>query len=694
MNPTSPRPARALAILAFLLTCVVPMPLLASPDDPLAPFGEVDAAFERAERSLARIENTPAQERNYDNTVRAIDDSWSRLFLDVGYARFLAEVHPDRDVRERAEELKERLSKWFTELMQREALYQAVAEYAKHSSDLPAEEERLLEELLRDFRRAGMALDAEQRARLKEIEFELTDLSQEFARNIRDDETVVLLTLEELAGNPPERIAALERSGPLYVVPTIGSVLFPIARDATVPATRHKLNYAYDRRAGTRNIDILEKVLALRAEKARILGYPTYVHYEVEVKMAESPERVEAFYADLVPKLRRKAEQELAEYTEFARLKSGDPDFELAPWDMAYYGNLLRKERYALDQELVRQYFPMDAVFEAVFRISEDLFGLTISDVSDTADAKGRPLWHPDARLYAVHDRADGQLLGEFYTDLHPRPNKFSHAAQFPLAFRKRWPDGSFTLPVVALVCNFTKPSGDQPALLYHREVVTFFHEFGHCLHSILTEAELSSFAGTQVARDFVEAPSQMLENWIWDAELLSTFARHHETGEPMPRELIDAMIAARNVGAGLNAESQVYLGKMDLAFHNDPEGKIDTSEVSRRIHAETRLVPMIEGTVQHASFGHLMGYQAGYYGYLWSLVYAQDMFEPFRERGVMDAELGARYRRGVLARGGSRDALDLVREFLGREPNSDAFLRHLGLELDATAPRDASAPR
>ncbi len=686
--------ARLLPAVLLSLVCAVPLRASAPEGEANDAFAEVDAAFERAERLLAEIERRPAAERTYDNTVRAIDDAWSRLFLEVGYPRFLADVHPDREVRQRAETLKERLSNWFTELMLREELHRAVAGYAALGEDLPAEEARLLSELLRDFRRAGMALDPESRARLKAIDFELTELSTEFSRNIRDDETIVVLTEAELAGNPPERLAQLERSGPLYLVPTIGSVLFPLARDCDVSATRYKLNFAYDRRAGARNVALLEKILGLRAEKARILGYPTYVHYEVETKMSRTPERVAEFYADLVPKLRRKAEIELAEYTAFAREKTGDPNFELAPWDMAYYGNLLRKERYDLDQELVRQYFPMDAVFEAVFRISEDLFGLTITDVSETAAAKGRPLWHADARLYAVHDRASGELLGEFYTDLHPRPNKYNHAAQFPLVFRKRWADGTLTLPVVALVCNFTKPTGDQPALLYHREVVTFFHEFGHCLHSILTEAELSSFAGTQVARDFVEAPSQMLENWIWDPELLASFARHHATGEPMPRSLIEAMIDARNVGAALNAEYQVYLGKMDLAFHGDPEGKVDTTAVSRAVHGQTRLVGQIEGTLQHASFGHLMGYQAGYYGYLWSLVYAQAMFEPFRLRGVMDPELGQRYRRQVLAKGGTRDALDLVREFLGYEPTSDAFLRHLGLELDSSAPRDASSPR
>lgn len=642
---------------------------------------EVTAAFARADAALAAIAALPDDQRTFENTLDAVDAAIARLFREVRYAGFMKDVHPDPAVRATGQEVATALSNWFNELMLDEDLHRAVVAYAATEPRLEGERARLLDEFLRDFRRAGMELDADERARVAELDRELVEVGQAFRENIASDETLVALTAEELAGVPEDVLASYGRSHDLYLVDMAYPSVLPIFQRCEVPSTRHKVSLAFSRRGGEENVRVLERMIALRHERAQLLGYPTTAHYETEIKMARDPETVMAFYADLIPKLRAKALQDVELYTAAKREHTGDPDAVLNPWDRSYYHSWLQRTKFAVDQREVQQYFPIDAVFDGIFDLTQELFGLRFQEVTAESDERGRPLWHPDVRLFDVFDEASGEKLGEFFTDLHPRPGKFSHAAQFPIALRKVHADGEVELPVVALVCNFTKPTADAPSLLTHDEVETFFHEFGHCIHSILSDVDLAWFAGTQVARDFVEAPSQMLENWIWDADILARFARHHETGEPLPSALLDGLIAAKNLGSGYSAEYQVYLGQMDMAFHMDPDGAVDTTAVSRDVYARACLLPAVEGSLGHASFGHLNGYQAGYYGYLWSLVYAQDMFTPFADGDLLDAELGQRFRRSVLARGGTVDALDLVRDFLGREPNSDAFLVHLGLE-------------
>jgi thimet oligopeptidase len=560
-------------------------------------------------------------------------------------------------------------------------VFHALEEIAARDLSLAGEDARYLERLLRDYRRAGMGLPAEKRARLAEIEEELNDLGIEFSRNIADDESVVLLEPEECAGVPQDHLDSLPRAAGLYVVQLNDASVGPFFSRCEVESTRKKLSIGFSRRGGRKNVDVLEKLIALRAEKAHLLGYPTTAHFETEVKMSKTPDAVRAFYADLVPKLREKALVDFAELQDAKRAHAGDPDAVLHAWDTSFYSDLLLRDKYAVDSEKVREYFPLTQVIDGVFGVTQDLFDLRFVDVTAEAPERGRLIWHADVRLFEVWDVATNEVLGEFYTDLHPRPGKYTHAAQFPLVGRKRWPDGTLTKPLVALVCNFTKPTADKPALLAHREVETFFHEFGHCLHSILTEAEYLEFSGTSVARDFVEAPSQMLENWLWDADVLARFARHYETGEPLPREVLDGMIAAKNLGSGLGTEGQVFLGMLDLAYFSDEDGVVDTTAVRQEVYAQTRLFEPTPGLYGQASFGHLNGYHAGYYGYLWSLVYAQDMFSRFEEAGIMDRDVARAYRQKVLAQGGTADAIELVRDFLGREPNADAFLRHLGLE-------------
>ena len=423
----------------------------------------------------------------------------------------------------------------------------------------------------------------------------------------------------------------------------------------------------------------------MRDEASDLLGYATTADFETETKMSKNAATVAEFYAKLRPVVRRKAEKDWAELLEAKRQDLGDPGAEFYPCDFSYYYEKIKNDKYEVDSQKVQEYLPLENVMQGLFEITQNLYGIEYRELTEFAIERGTPLWHDDVRLFEVWDTSTGVQLGEFYIDLHPRDNKYSHAAQWGLVQHKVWEDGTVQLPVAALVCNFTKPTADKPSLMTHNEAETFFHEFGHCLHTILSTAHFAGFAGTSVERDFVEAPSQMFEEWVWTPETLRLFARHYKTNEPMPDELIEGMIAAKNLQSGIKTEGQIFLGMVDQAYHTDEDGVVDTTQVAYDVHDLTRMYPHTPGTHFQSSFGHLTGYQAGYYGYIWSLVYAQDMFQRFKELGMLNPEAGAYYRDRVLSKGGTEDSLDLVRDYLGREPSMDAFLESLG--LDATPP-------
>jgi thimet oligopeptidase len=323
----------------------------------------------------------------------------------------------------------------------------------------------------------------------------------------------------------------------------------------------------------------------------------------------------------------------------------------------------------------------MESVVKGLFDITSSLYGIEYKDVTANAKSLGLPVWHPDVKLYEVTDKATGEMLGRMYTDLYPREAKYNHAACWGLIPRKVWSDGKVQKPLAALVCNFTKPTAEKPSLLPHDEVETFFHEFGHGLHNMLTQASIGRFSGTGVERDFVEAPSQMMENWVWTPVTLKLFAKHYKSGEPLPEDLLKGMLAARTLGSGLETEHQIYYGLTDQAYHTAPQGVVDTTKVGVDLLGEIELYKGVPETWYQAAFGHLIGYHGAYYGYLWSLVFAQDMYQRFEELGVLSPEAGKYYRTKVLARGGTVDAMDMLKDYLGREPKMDAFLRHLGLD-------------
>jgi len=642
----------------------------------------VQSAIARSNAIVAAMTAVPAAERTFANTVLPLDEVRAELSIAGGRFGFLSNVAADEALRNEAREAEQRLGTHANAIGFREDVFMALTAYVERSevSSLGPVERRYLDHALRDFRRNGFGLAAPQRARVQELKERLIALGLEFRRNIDECTDALWLTREELAGLPESYVARLRarrtEEGTRYRVSLEYPEFYPFLESAELEAPRRALFLLNHNKAAALNLPILEQAIALRDEIAATLGYVSWAHYAIETRMAETPEVVTDFLADLEVRVRRKADVDIADLTASKRAHTGDPGARLEIWDWRYYRQRMLKERYAVDSFAVAEYFPLDATLDGMFALYQRLFAVRFVEVPEPR------VWHPDVRLFEVldapPDASSGEPLGAFYLDLHPRPDKYGHAAAFTLRPGRRLADGTYAGGISAMVANFTKPRPGAPSLLRHSEVNTLFHEFGHILHQILTRSPYARFAGTSVQRDFVEAPSQMLEHWAWDARVLAGFTRHIATGAPLPADLLARMIAAKNVASGLHYLRQLYFARLDLAYHAEGRAK-DTDAIARRLHSITGF-PFPEDTHFQAGFGHLFGYDAGYYGYLWSQVYGDDMAARFAEDPAGDEAAGHRYRTAILEAGGTMDGAALLRAFLGREPGMEPFLREIGL--------------
>ena len=635
---------------------------------------EIESGLGRADEHVARAVAS-ASAPSFDATLQPLEDAAAEVGTAYGRSGFIGQVAVDAPVRDAGTEAEERINKWRVSLVFRDDLYRAVRSFADsdEAKALTGERARLLEHWLRDFRRAGHELSAEDRAELERLRTRLVELEVAFQRNLNEYQDGIDVTREQLAGLPEEYVARLrhgEREG-TFRVSLDYPELNPFLEQAQDRALRQELFSKHWRRAVDANRPLLDEALDIRRRIAALFGVPTWAHFAMEVKMARRPERVRAMYDELLPPVEARIRNELDVMAE--RLRADGHDGPITGWDWRYYDELLRRTEFGVDQNRVSEYFELDPVMEGMFAITGEVLGVEYRQVGESR------AWHEAVRLYEIVDRASGRTVAHFYADLFPRDGKFGHAAAFPLVLGRRGADGEYVTPVSAIVANFTPPSGDRPALLMHSEVETLFHEFGHILHMSLTTAEFPRFAGAETEWDFVEAPSQIMEHWTWDASVLDRFARHHETGEPMPPELLDQMVRARWLNVGVKIGIQAFYGTIDLALHAEPDAP-DLEAALRRSYAVTGM-PYPDGTFMLTGFGHLMGgYDAGYYGYLWAEVIGDDMFGRFAREGVLSPAVGAEYRREILEPGGSRDADDLVRAFLGREPSNEEFLRLRGI--------------
>ncbi len=665
---------------SFLLLAALSSPAAAAPPSAWLDFSLSSAAIAArcreakasVEAKLASIGQT-ADKASFDGAARAFSDALAEFGDSLSAPTFLGEVSTDAGVRQAGRDCDSDTSRFLVDVYGREDLYRALK--AVPAAGLKGEDARLLSETLLDFKRNGLELPKEQREESQALRKHVVELETEFRKELAEEKTTVPFTEAQLAGVPDDFKARLTKEGDRYLVSLDYPDYFPFIENAKDPAARRELETRFSNRGGEANVRRLAEALTLRRDAAKLLGYASHAHYVLEDRMAKRPEAVTLFLRGLRPKLERKARPELAA---LAKLKDADEgaasDHVMRAWDWRYYHNQLLKTKYQVDDQKIKEYFPLDLVTSGMLDVYQKLLGVAFTEVVP-AEA-----WHPDVKLYRIDDRATGKLLGHFYMDLFPREGKYKHAAAFNLVGGRLLPDGTYQRPLAAMVANFEKPTPEKPSLLRHSEVKTYFHEFGHIMHQTLTTAKYRQFSGTSVARDFVEAPSQMLENWVWRPDILARLSGHYrDRTKKLPKELLDRMILAKNVDSGVFYLRQAFFATVDLTYHLEPPA--DTTKTFGRLMEEVMLVPMTPGTHPEASFGHIMGgYDAGYYGYLWSEVFAQDMFSRFEKAGPLDPKTGASYRREILEPGSSREESDSLRAFLGREPSDEPFLKSIGL--------------
>jgi len=602
----------------------------------------------------------------------AILDAYNAVLVGAGnsgnLAGLIAEVHPEDPIREAARTVEQEVSTFASELHLNGDVYRQIASI--DVTPLDAETRRFVEHTLRDFRRAGVDRDPHVRDRLKAIDEELTRLGQQFSKNLAEDVRFIQAPRERLGGLPQDWLDAhAPDDAGLIKITTDYPDYNPFMAYAEDDDLRRQLYIAARSRGGDANERLLHDILTLRAEKAGLLGYAHWADYVTEDKMIRSGTRAGEFIDRVWELARARARGDYDEL--LAELREHVPAAtEVADWQKVWLETQVKKRTYKVDSERVREYFPYDEVLAGLLDITA-----TIHEIQ-YVPARGVDVWHPDVRVFDVM-RAGGKL-GRIYLDMHPREGKYKHAAQFNLR-DGMIAEGAPQLPEGVLVCNFPKPAAGNPGLLEHDDVVTMFHEFGHLMHHVLGgHHRWVRQSGVATEMDFVEAPSQMFEEWAWSWDTLARFARHYKTGEVIPKELVSDMRRADKFGLGTQTVQQMFYAAVSLGFHTADPSALDQLEELKRLQARYTPFAYVAGTRFHAGFGHLVGYSAMYYTYMWSLVIAKDMLSAFERDGLMDPDTTRRYRDYVLAAGGTKDAADLVRDFLGRQYSFDAFERYL----------------
>ena len=622
----------------------------------------------------------------WDDFVLPMEDAHERLSRAWGPVGHLNAVMNSPGLRAAYNETLPVITQYYAELGQNLALFEkfkALKDSPEFES-LSGARRKIIENELRDFRLGGAELPDEKKARLLEIQERLSELSSRFSDNLLDATNAFELRVEdkeELSGLPEDVLQAanMAAGGSGWLFTLKAPSYMPVMQFADNRAMREKMYRAYVTRASEfgnpewDNSPLMEEIIALRGEEAGLLGFANYGELSLASKMAKTPEQVIGFMRELARRSRPFAERDLAEVREFASVELGME--EMHAWDFAYASEKLRERRYAFSEQEVKEYFPEDAVLSGLFRLVGMLYGLQISESS-------APVWHESVRFFDI--RSDGRLVGQFYFDLYARSSKRG-GAWMDDAISRRKKDGKIQTPVAYMTCNFSAPVGNKPALFTHDEVITLFHEFGHGLHHLLTEVDEIGVSGINgVEWDAVELPSQFMENFCWEWEVLSGMTRHVETSKPLPRTLFDKMLAAKNFQSGLQSLRQIEFAMFDMLMHSafEPGGSRTILQLLDEVRAEVAVLMPPEYNRFPNSFSHIFagGYGAGYYSYKWAEVLSSDAYSLFEEQGVLNPVTGAKFRSEILAVGGSREAMQSFVSFRGREPTIDALLRHNGL--------------
>lgn len=633
------------------------------------------AARVKLEKDLAALIAIPQEERTFENTIMGYERAFDNYGNALGMSGFLSYVSTDKQFRDAANDLQMQISQYMVDVATRRDVYKAIREYTDTNPRLDPVQAKLVKEMLIGFKNSGMDLNDADLEKFKALNKEKAEYIIKFDKNIQEYKDPLAVTQEQLRGLGEDYIQKLSKTDDgKYLVTLDYPDYVPFMQNADDEQARKELEFKFNRRGGQENVELLEKTLTLRREIARLLGYKNHAELRLEDRMAKNPKTVMAFLKDLQKKLKPLGKKEDKEMIAYKNSKTGKNSRTLYSWESGYWSNKFRKENLELDSEKIKEYFPSQVVIDGMLDLFGGVFGITFEPVDI-------PVWHPDVKAFKIKDKASGELVAYFYMDLYPREGKYKHAACFGLVEGEEKQDGTYQIPFVAIVANLNKPSGDTPSLLKHSEVETLFHEFGHVLHNALTKAKYSAFSGTSVSWDFVEAPSQMLERWAWDPQVLKKISKHYKTGEALPDDLIKRMIAAKNFGAGGMYLRQDFFAQYDMTLHT-ADTTPDTTKLYFELTKKIRGLPLTKGTIPQASFGHIMGgYDAGYYGYLWSEVIAEDFFGEFKKNGIFNPETGLKFRREILEKGGTLDEEKMVENFLGRPADNKPFLKSIGLE-------------
>src|SRR5881392_1081491 len=639
-------------------------------------------AIAKANAALDQIGSQDLGKVTFKSTVVALDDATYQAGLAANKATIIKETNTNAAMRTAAENAVKAFQDWAVGVDYREDVYKAIKAFADTHPKLTGEDEKLFKETLRDYRRAGLELPQDQRKEVEQLRKELSKLGTDFDTNVVKATAPVMFAKADLDGLPESFLAApgIKTGDDVYtVMANVTWQFVTVEENAKSEGVRKQLYVIHDTLAKDSNVPVLNQMLALRNKIALRLGYKSWDDYQTEIKMAKTGMNAEKYINDLVAGIQPKFDSEVAELQKLKAAETNDPNAKIMVWDWRYYSNQRNKQKYDVDKEALRAYFPFQKVLNGMFNIYQSIFGLRFEKIA--APYK----WIDDLQLYLVTDAASGEPLGMFYLDLFPREGKFNHFAQFDIISGKLLPTGKYQRPTVALLCNFPPASADNPSLLTHQDVETLFHEFGHALHSIVTRPKYGRFAGTHVPGDFVEAPSQMLQNWVWDKKVLDTFASdYRDPSKKIPAEIVKKMNDAKLANSGVLYRRQFAFASLDLALHDPhPEDTpYDCVAVSNPILEKTFL-PIDPSTTFVSYFGHLNGYDAGYYGYAWADAIAADMATVFEKAkdGYLDKQAGMKLRREIYEPGDSRDVNVSIEKFLGRKQSVQPFLKKIGIE-------------
>lgn len=674
---------------------------------------DIKLALEEAEANIAKLcEDFDPNDLTFENTLLALEKSTEDLSSAWGKVGHLDSVRNSDALRESYNAMLPEVTQFFSRIPLNEKLWRRLKTFSESAAvdNLTELQKRFLDETVSDFVRSGADLPDAAKKRLEEVQSELARLTQKFSENVLDSTNAWELIIEDasrLSGLPETALAILQSEAaakdlgteedPVYRITLKAPVYFPVLEYADDESLRREVwegSITVGRDGKFDNTDLIWDILRLRQEKATILGKDNFADQVLEKRMAKDGASALGFVDDLAEKTMPFFKQDIEELKEFRRGKDPEWNGAFEPWDVGYWAEKLRKARYDFDEEEVRPYFAIDNVIDGMFRLTEKIFGFEIKNretafakPGETPEGEGVEVWHPEVKFYDLHDAETGRHLGSFYADWHPRDDKRGGAWMNYLRTGDIAGENGRE-PHLGLICgNLTPSSKNKPALLTHREVETVFHEFGHLLHHLLGEVEIKSLNGVNVVWDFVELPSQIMENFCWSRTSLDYFAKHYETGEPIPDELLQKMLGARNFQSAMATMRQMSFGKMDLELHVHHHAQPDGGDLDTIVRdiLDGFLMPLATTPPTMARrFTHLFasptGYASGYYSYKWAEVLDADAFTKFEEAGVLSPEVGKEFREKILSKGNSREANELFHDFMGRDPELDALLERSGL--------------